>query len=69
MPGGRSPATPFTLKTMARERVVFENAAHDFPQRIIYWRDGDTLRARIEGAVDGKSRSMEWRWTRSALAP
>ena len=69
MPGGRSPATPFTLKTVENERVVFENTAHDFPQRIIYWRDGDTLRARIEGAVDGKSRSMEWRWTRSALAP
>ncbi len=30
-------------------RVVFENTAHDFPQRIIYWKDGNDLRARIEG--------------------
>ena len=68
-PGGRSPATPFTLKTLERERVVFENLAHDFPQRLIYWKDGDALRARIEGPMNGKERSMEWRWTRSSLTP
>ena len=68
-PGGRSPATPFTLKALEPERVVFENAAHDFPQRLIYWKDGNALRARIEGTMNGKERSMEWRWTRSALAP
>jgi hypothetical protein len=67
MPNGRSPATPFTLKSLDGERVVFENASHDFPQRVIYWKDGETLRARIEGTVDGKSRSLEWRWTRSSL--
>lgn len=33
------------------QRVVFENLAHPFPQRIIYQRDGDTgLAARIEGS-------------------
>lgn len=68
-PGGRSPATPFTLTTLAGERAVFENLAHDFPQRLIYWKDGDALRARIEGTVNGKERSMEWRWTPAALAP
>jgi hypothetical protein len=68
-PGGRGPATPFTLATLDGERVVFENRAHDFPQRLIYWKDGDALRARIEGSTNGKERSMEWRWTRSALAP
>jgi hypothetical protein len=68
-PGGRSPATPFTLATLASGRAVFENLAHDFPQRLIYWKDGDALRARIEGTVDGKSRAMEWRWTRSSLMP
>jgi hypothetical protein len=46
MPSGRSPATPFTLKEQIGERVTFENLAHDFPQRIIYWRDGDTLHTR-----------------------
>ena len=68
-PGGRSPATPFALATLDGERVVFENRAHDFPQRLIYWKDGNALRARIEGTMNGKERSMEWRWTRSALAP
>jgi hypothetical protein len=69
MPSGRSPATPFTLKEQIGERVTFENLAHDFPQRIIYWRDGDTLHTRIEGNADGRSQSREWHWTRSALAP
>ena len=49
MPNGRSPATPFPLKELSGTRVVFENPAHDFPQRIIYWKDGNDLRARIEG--------------------
>ena len=69
MPSGRSPATPFTMKTLEGERVVFENLAHDFPQRVIYWKEGTDLRARIEGTLDGKSRSAEWRWTRSSLVP
>jgi len=69
MPNGRSPATPFTLTSIEGQRAVFENSAHDFPQRVIYWKDGEALRARIEGAVDGKTRSMEWRWTRSSLTP
>lgn len=67
MPKGRSPATPFPLKEMTATRVVFENPAHDFPQRIIYWKDGNDLRARIEGTVNGKAESEEWRWGAGAL--
>jgi len=67
MPGGR-PATPFTLKESSEQRVVFENAAHDFPQRIIYWRDGERLCARVEGTISGKSQSEQWCWAR-ATAP
>lgn len=63
MPNGRSPATPFPLKEMAGTRVVFENPTHDFPQRIIYWKDGADLRARIEGTQDGKAGGEEWRWS------
>lgn len=63
MPNGRSPATPFPLKEVSGTRVVFENPAHDFPQRIIYWKDGADLRARIEGTQNGKASSMEWRWS------
>src|SRR4026208_766576 len=67
MPNGRSPATPFPLKEVSGMRVVFENPAHDFPQRIIYWKDGNDLRARIEGTMNGKAGSEEWRGRPGAL--
>lgn len=67
MPNGRSPATPFPLKEVSGTRVVFENPAHDFPQRIIYWKDGADLRARIEGTMNGKPGSEEWRWSPGGL--
>ena len=63
-PGGQPP-TEFQLKEAGDRRVVFENAAHDFPQRILYWRDGDALVARIEGTIRGKERQEEWRFSRS----
>ena len=65
-PDGRHPATEFKLKEQGDKRVVFENAAHDFPQRIHYWREGDTLAARIEGTIKGQARHEEWRFTRRA---
>lgn len=67
MPNGRSPATAFPLKEISGTRVVFENLSHDFPQRIIYWKDGADLRARIEGTMNGKSGSEEWRWSPGGL--
>jgi len=67
MPNGRSPATPFPLKEVSGTRVVFENPTHDFPQRIIYWKDGNDLRARIEGTMNGKAESEEWRWSPGTL--
>jgi len=67
MPNGRSPATPFPLKEASGQRVVFENPAHDFPQRIIYWKEGTDLRARIEGTLNGKPGSQEWTWAPGAL--
>ncbi|HYB94830.1 MAG TPA: DUF6265 family protein [Vicinamibacterales bacterium] len=67
MPGGRSPATPFPLKEASGTRVVFENPTHDFPQRIIYWKDGNNLRARIEGTLNGKAGSEEWTWSPGSL--
>lgn len=60
-PKGRSPATPFKAVQTEDHRVVFENLKHDFPQRIIYWRESDgPLRARIEGAEAGKQKGSEW---------
>lgn len=63
-PGGRAPVE-FRMKELSGERVVFENAAHDFPQRILYWRDGEALVARIEGSLRGEARSREWRFSRA----
>lgn len=63
-PGGR-PATAFKLKESTPQRVVFENAEHDFPQRIIYWRDGEKLCARVEGTIRGESESEQWCWARA----
>ena len=60
-PGGR-PATAFAAKEVGTHRVVFENKAHDFPQRIVYWRTPTALHARIEGKDNGKEAAMEWRW-------
>jgi len=62
-PGGKTPVE-FALKELGERRVVFENAGHDFPQRILYWRDGDALLARIEGTIRGEPRHQEWRFAR-----
>ncbi len=68
-PGGRSPATPFPLKELAADRVVFENPERAFPRRIIYQRRGnDTLVARIEGSINGQERAQEWVFKR-VVAP
>ena len=62
-PGGRYPPTAFELTQIKGERVVFENIEHDFPQRIIYWRDADgALHARIAGKKNGKPLHVEWTW-------
>jgi hypothetical protein len=63
-PGGRPPVE-FKLREFGEKRVVFENSAHDFPQRILYWRDGDALHARVEGTLRGQARSEEWRFARA----
>ncbi len=59
-PSGQSPAA-FPLLRMSETEVVFENLAHDFPQRVAYRLDGKTrLAARIEGTMNGKSRTIEF---------
>lgn len=68
-PRGRS-ATAFQVKELSSSRVVFENLGHDFPQRILYWREKPgELKARIEGTVDGKTAAMDWAWKASSLTP
>ncbi|HYC37410.1 MAG TPA: DUF6265 family protein [Usitatibacter sp.] len=62
-PGGRPPVE-FKLKELGERRVVFENVAHDFPQRILYWREGEALVARVEGKVKGEEKAEQWRFER-----
>jgi hypothetical protein len=65
-PQGRPP-TEFTLLRQAEAEAVFENAAHDFPQRVSYRRDPpDRLVARIEGSVNGKARGIDFPMQRTA---
>jgi len=62
---GAAPATPFKMILQADRKVTFENASHDFPQRILYWLDDkNALHARIEGTQDGKELHEEWVWTK-----
>jgi hypothetical protein len=62
-PSGQTPAA-FWLKSYDGNKVVFENPAHDFPQRIIYWKlPGGAVGARIEGLVAGQARGKEWTFT------
>lgn len=58
------PATPFALLPGPDGEAVFENKAHDFPQRVIYRRCGDQLCARIEGVVRGRPASQSWTYRR-----
>lgn len=59
-PGGASP-TAFELTEAKRNRAVFENPKHDFPQRIVYWKKDTNLCARVETlAGEGE----EWCWER-----
>jgi hypothetical protein len=60
--------TGFPLKESTKNRVVFENLTHDFPQRVIYHlRDDGTMLASIEGLQDGELRTEEWLWHRGSI--
>lgn len=65
-PSDQPPAV-FLLKELTGSSVVFENAAHDFPQRVGYERRGpDSLLGWIEGARNGKTRRVEFPYRRVA---
>jgi len=57
-----SGAIEFPLVEIRDGVVVFENLEHDYPQRIIYRREGDSVTARIEGVIDGSLEAAEWSW-------
>lgn len=53
-PKANAEETPFKLTKMTGNEAVFENPAHDFPQKIIYRIEGTNLFARVEGNNKGK---------------
>lgn len=63
-PGGQE-GTSFKLAGRGDRRAIFENPAHDFPQRILYWRDEAGLHAELDGTVHGQRRRSTWSWQRS----
>lgn len=63
-PSENSTDTDFRLLKLSANEVVFENLQHDFPQRIIYRRNGDDLNARIEGPSGGKTVGIDFPYTR-----
>jgi hypothetical protein len=66
-PMGRAPV-PFRMVEAGAQRAVFANPEHGFPARIVYWREGDELLARIEGAIKDKTASAEWRFAKGTAA-
>ena len=53
----------FEIGKETQKTVVFENEAHDFPQRIIYELAADNqLNARIEGYDDGEFKEVEFNY-------
>lgn len=56
-----APPTTFPLARQDGFAFVFENLAHDFPQRVIYRRDGaQGMLARIEGLSKGKIKGIDF---------
>lgn len=66
MPSGQA-TDSFTMIAMSDSSIVFENKAHDFPQRVGYrlMPDGD-MTGWIEGTRDGKSRHVDFPYRRVA---
>lgn len=59
-PKANAAETDFKLISTDTSRFVFENKAHDFPQRVIYTVTKDTFTGRIEGEMNGKSRGIDF---------
>jgi hypothetical protein len=61
-PSGQAEAV-FTSTSVRADEVVFENPAHDFPQRITYRRTSEGLSATIGGTMKQQARNIEFRYT------
>lgn len=57
LPNG-GPAVEFAMVRQNERSIEFANPAHDYPQRIRYWREGDMLHAEI--SLSDGSRANSW---------
>src|SRR5262249_9131844 len=68
-PSGQ-PAALFPLVRWEGHRAVFEDPAHDFPQRVIYdLSAADRLFARVEGVDQGTTMAFDYPYRRVACVP
>jgi hypothetical protein len=63
------PEARFKVSSKTADEIVFENPAHDFPQRIRYRIAGDALHARVEGMMSGKARGVDFPYKRVSCTP
>jgi hypothetical protein len=55
----------FALKSASKDKWVFANKTHDFPQEIIYvFKDNDSLIATVQGMENGRSQKIDFRLKR-----
>ena len=54
--------TSFFMTAEGENYVAFENPDHDYPQKIEYRREGETLYATISGHENGEQKSSSWQW-------
>ena len=58
-------AVQFKLSQLSGSKYVFENATHDYPQRVIYhFITKDSVHARIEGTKNGKDMGSDFLYSR-----
>lgn len=59
--------TTFEAVRVDDSEAMFGNLLHDFPQRVIYVREGESrIDARIEGVQDGARQALDFPMTRVA---
>lgn len=64
---GNKDRVDFKLVSSEKDKLVFENKQHDFPQRIVYQQKGkNELFAYIEGVINGKETKIDFPYQRIA---
>jgi len=61
--------TRFTATATEANAALFENPKHDFPRKVQYRRQGQSLTAAISGVEKGKALSREFAWKRAPDPP